>query len=73
MRDVSAVFKSKLLAPILLTALLPLSFRSSTSGVEFVFLNDRRWMIAATLWALSLTLAMFAIVRWRRQAVGSQG
>jgi hypothetical protein len=73
MSDVSAVSQRKLLPPLLLTALLPLSFRSSTGGVEFIFLNDRLWMIAAMLWALSGTLATFAIVRWRRQAAGSQG
>ena len=73
MDHVTAVFKSKLLSPILLTALTPLSFRSSTSGTSFVFLGGgSHTMVAIALWATCLTLVVVAIVGSRHKPVRSQ-
>jgi uncharacterized membrane protein len=72
MRQVSALLRSKLLSPILLTALLPLSFRSSTSGTHFVFLGGGRTIIALALWALCVTLTVIVIVKSRQRSAGAQ-
>jgi hypothetical protein len=73
MRYLSAVPKSKLLSPILLTALLPLSFRSSTTGIDLVFLGGRTSVVAIALWGLCVTMAAVAIFRSRHQRVLQQG
>jgi hypothetical protein len=72
MQRTSTLFRSKLVGPILFTGLLPLSFRSSIDGTEFVFLGGRNSMAAIAIWAVCVTLAVVAFVRSRRPAVRSQ-
>ena len=66
MRYVLAVTRSKLLSPILLSALLPLSFRASSERAEFVFLGGSNAMIAFALWGLCAALVGLVLVRSSR-------
>jgi hypothetical protein len=70
MRQLRSVFRSKLLSPILLTALLPLSFRSAEGGIHFVFLGKSEG-IALALWSASAVLVAVAIVRGRKAALAA--
>lgn len=69
MRHLRTVFQSRLLPAILLTALVPLSFRVAARGrPEFLFLEGRGSMVAVTTWALCATLVIVSLVRGRRRA-----